>query len=578
MEREYARGMLLKPIKGAAGYPLPAGFNGRLRRPYLWFSGRPLNGHRYTDATGFRYGTMATDISGRAPAYHYLPGYKKFLYARVPAMASPFVATLAVATPVELAWTVATAGTLAIPGVAKTLKVAKFRREVVEPLAVAVARTMKIGHEAGRGHLRVDIPHDFRDNEMATVAIRIPVGWTAEDGDMARVDKIVAKHLQVDELVATWHVHGHKPHVKYALPVKPVAKLSFAEGVELATQTDGGQVAMGAGPRGALVTFDLALESPHLLIAGGSGAGKSELLAFLVGQFMRAGYGVAVLDAKFTSHMWLRRVPGVLYAAEAEELHETLLWLDRELLRRARFVAAGGNPEELVPMVALLEEMNGATNRLRAYWASIKVNGDPAMSPAITALGNLSSMGRELRMHILMAGQSMTAKGTGGAENRENFGARTLARATANQWRMLAPQIKPAPTKRQKPGRWHVVVGDTIREYQAPFMEIKTEPERLIEWATNGTGVSAVDVPAMMAGVVMTRSENTNMASSESVSSGTAVALSDYVQDRPGLTLTQLNNWRQRYAADFPDEVGTRGKAKLYELADLDSFVSQRVT
>src|SRR3982751_1985852 len=61
---------------------------------------------------------------------------------------------------------------------------------------------------------------------------------------------------------------------------------------------------------------------------------------------------------------------------------------------------------------------------------------------------------------------------------------------------MLAPQIKPAPLKKNGPGRWHLVVGDTLLEFQAPFMDIKGQPERLIEWATSGASIP--EVPAMM--------------------------------------------------------------------------------
>jgi hypothetical protein len=333
---------------------------------------------------------------------------------------------------------------------------------------------------------------------------------------------------------------------------------------------------MGRGARGR-VDFDLAMESPHLLLAAGSGAGKSELLAFLVGQFMRRGFGVACLDAKFTSHMWLRRIPGVLYAAESEELHEALIWLDEELLRRARHVASGGNPADLVGLVVVMEEMNSASNRLRAYWRTIKGPGDPMMSPALTALANLASMGRELRMHVLMAGQSLTAKSTGGPEARENFGGRALARATPQQWRMLAPQIKPAPTGRGKPGRWHLVVGERLVEFQAPFMDLKNQLPRLIEWATGGAPVP--DVPAMMAGdvpVMTTTYEDTETPWSETKSSALGISLSDYVAARPGLTLTQLQNWRQRFPEAFPEAVGTRGRASLYDEHDLDLFVLVR--
>jgi hypothetical protein len=225
-----------------------------------------------------------------------------------------------------------------------------------------------------------------------------------------------------------------------------------------------------------------------------------------------------------------------------------------------------------------MEEINGASNRLRAYWRSIKVTGDPAMSPALTALGNLSSMGRELRMHILMAGQSVTAKASGGAENRENFGGRALARATSNQWRMLAPQIKPAPVVRQASGRWHIVVGDTLREFQAPFMDLKEKKTpgavaRLIDWATGG--MPGWDVPAAMLAGGGGGGENVRTPSSEPPTPE-GVSLRLYA-DEAGLDVARLVRWRER-RGDFPVEValGARG-VKLYERDHLRAYVRARL-
>jgi hypothetical protein len=352
-----------------------------------------------------------------------------------------------------------------------------------------------------------------------------------------------------------------------------VATLDFEDMAAVVTPDH--ELAMGGGIRKKLVSFDLALDSPHLAIAAASGAGKSELLAWLMGQFMRRGHGLAVLDAKYVSHMWARRIPGVLYASEDEELHDALVWLDDELRRRARFVAAGGNPETLIPLVAVLEEMTGASNRLRAYWRTIKSQGDPMMSPALTALANLSSMGREMRVHILMAGQSLTAKAAGGVENRENFGGRCLARATANQWKMLAPQIKPAPLKKNGPGRWHLVVGDTLLEFQAPFMDIKGQPERLIEWATSGESIP--DVPAMM----LVGGTGLDQGISDIpvvVHHGSAVmSLRDFAQQND-LDL----GWLRRQIAQRPEapEPALEGpnRTGMYAVEQLEEFVRTRVS
>lgn len=446
-----------------------------------------------------------------------------------------------------------------------------LRRHVIAPLTAVLDPVVRKNSPSGQGLVHVDIPRDFRDREGADIIVRVPMDWTADKADIERVSTIMRQRLAADELVATWTLAGRKPYGKFTMPAKPPAAVDFEAMAAATADMSDAQLLMGAGTRGQLVTFDLAMESPHLILGAGSGAGKSELLAWLVAQFMRRGYGVLVLDAKFVSHMWLRRIPGVLYAAEAEELHEALLWLDGELLRRSRFVASGGDPDTLTPLVAVLEEMNGATNRLRVYWKN--ECGGKGMSPALTALANLSAMGREMRVHILMAGQSATAKASGGAESRESFGARALARATANQWRMLAPQIKPAPLKKNKPGRWHLVIQDSLKEFQAPLCDIKNKAERLIEWATGGAPVP--DVPAMVwggGGGAIARTPSSEAPTPQ------GIGLREYVEQyHPEIELATMIRWRER-RSDFPAPVATgeRGRS-LYDRTDLDLFVLARV-
>lgn len=543
---------------------MPLGFNGRWAWLYRWFSGRPLNGHRYTDATGFRHGTMAVDISGRATAYQLLPGYQRFLVARLPLMAVwPYLA-MAYLAPWRTG--LATLPVLVLAGwrVAVRRRRRAFRRQAVEPVATGVASVLRVRRIDGQGHRVVDIPRDFRDDPEAKITIKLPTDWIAQDGDRAALVKTVATRLSIDELTPSWHLAGAAPYVTLSVPQRPPKKVTLADVRDMAAACPADAPMVGVGARGVLVDMSLALESPHMLINAGSGAGKSEFLAFLVGQLMRHGFGVAVADAKYVSHMWLRKVPGVAYASDSQELHELLIWLDGELFRRARFVAMGGDPATIVPLVAVLEEINTAAGRLRSYWRSIKETGDPAMSPALTALANLASMGREMRLHILMAGQSITAKSTGGPEARESFGIRAFARATTKAWAMLAPQIKPAPVKRSEPGRWHIVVGDTLREFQAPLVDLKV-PEReaeLIEWATSGLPVP--DVSAMIAGFVPTDVVTQQVVQTPRPEGATT--LREYAAEN-GISLGAL---RQRVSRAGLESVGAEGSAKLYRVLDLD--------
>lgn len=578
----------------AESYPLPLGFNGQLAGPYRWFSGRPLNGHRYTDSTGFRYGTMATDLSGRATQYQLLPGYKRFLYARFPIMVAPAAAVAFMVEPEQASVAAFGLATLAAKELDKWRRTRKFRKRVIEPVAAGLSAAMRQKYVDGRGFQWVNIPVDFRDNPEAKITATLPTSWLGEKGDKERMTEVVTSRLNLSEATASWVWGEDGIHrVTWSVPPKPPTLVSFADGLALLDGLDEESVALGAGPRGKLVSMSLAGDSPHGILAAGSGAGKSELLAYIAGQFMRRGYGVLVVDAKYISHMWLRSVPGVAYASEPEEMHNGLMWLDSEVDRRAKFVAMGGDPDSLDPIVAMLEEMSSARNRLDRYWKGIKESGQPALSPALSALANVANMGREVRVHVFMAGQSITAKVTGGPEGRESYSWRGLARATRNQWGMLAPQIKPAPTKRQAPGRWHSVVGDTLTEFQAPFMDLKGKglpggPDeataRLIEWATGG--LPRVDVAALieqwsqdhdfLEGGGGGTNGGTNAQVEAEAPPVRGISLREFAESS-GVELRTLNRWRER-RSDFPTWVAIGGRnTHLFDPDHLRQYVAARL-
>lgn len=567
------------PYAAVGGYPLPLGFNGRLAWIYRWFSGRPLNGHRYTDATGFKYGTMALDVSGHATPYQLLPGALRFLYVRLPIMLTGPAILAAFIWPMIMYYVALGLVLVATWRIDRWQKRSAFRRDVIEPVSAGASAVLRSRRVVGQGHTWVFVPADFRDNPDAVIKIQLPLDWIGQDGDKSALIKVVASKLAIEELTPAWSLHGAVPMVSLHMPPAPPGAVSWLDAIEEADALVDGSLLVGYGPRHKPEIFSLLMESPHLLINGGSGAGKSVFLAWLVAQFMRKGYGVMVLDAKFVSHLWLNRIPGVHYASEAQAIHEALVWLDEELLRRARFVQSAADTDlasaSLVPLVVVLEEINAASNRLRAYWKSIKGPEDPAMSPALTALANLANMGRELRVHILMAGQSLTAKSTGGPEGRESFGGRALGRATSNAWRMLAPQIKPAPVKRGQPGRWHLVVGDTLREFQVPRLELKDSQfmAEVTAWACSGAPVP--DVSAMVAGWAPDPTTTTGNAENPSSGVVEGVSLRDYCLAR-GIDLGRLREAKRSRTSAWPQKVRTGpNRTDLYAWEDLDAFVSQ---
>ncbi|MFB6989692.1 hypothetical protein ACNPQN_42510 [Streptomyces sp. NPDC056297] len=182
------------------------------------------------------------------------------------------------------------------------------------------------------------------------------------------------------------------------------------------------------------------------------------------------GSRVFVLDTKRISHPWANGIDGVTYCAD---IHDQLIAFGMEVRGRTRVADELGidaDPKAIGPrLLILLEEVNATMKQLARYWERIRESGDPKVSPAVDALNEILYMGRQLRMHVLLVAQSATARALGGPEAREQFATRILARYSANAWRMLAPEVHPAPKSTKHHGRAQVVSGGSARETQVLF-------------------------------------------------------------------------------------------------------------
>ncbi|MEU5958721.1 hypothetical protein [Streptomyces sp. NPDC047525] len=167
----------------------------------------------------------------------------------------------------------------------------------------------------------------------------------------------------------------------------------------------------------------------------------------------------------------------------------------RRRVRLADKLGINARPDAIGPrLLILLEEVNATMKQLASYWERTRESGDPKV-PAVDALNEILYMGRQVRMHVLLVAQSATARALGGPEVREQFATRILARYSLNAWRMLAPEVHPAPKSTKHPGRAQVVIGGSASETQVLFF---TDAEAR-EWATTGEGITGKEhgvVPA----------------------------------------------------------------------------------
>ncbi|MEV1040464.1 pRL2-11 [Streptomyces sp. NPDC050204] len=443
-------------------------------------SGRDMDGEQRTDATFLRAGTRVNDgVEGRVGVWSYRPGWQRAA-ARVGAGAVLGGGGWAYRADPEqtlqvLQYGGVTAGGLLVAGGAAHAALTRQRRELmrewIEPLHLALSDPLGIP-VATRPRSYLHIPVNFNDDD-AEIRIDLPVDLKFNE---AGVTEMIVKKLALQGVSFSWKYDGRKPYVTVKKVHRPPSKVVFADQKvrDLVAKVPESAPLIGLTRGQKVVSVDLDAESPHVLVSAGTGGGKSVILRTIASQLIRNGAHAYILDFKRVSHLWARGVPNVNYCRDISDIHDALISLGAEGQRRihaAEKLGEDADPASVGPrIVILLEEINATMKQLTRYWEKIKEKGDPKISPAVDALAEILFMGRAVRMHVLLVAQSATARALGGPEMRENFATRILARYTQNAWRMLVPEVQPAPKSTRHIGRAQVVLGGSAHETQVMFM------------------------------------------------------------------------------------------------------------
>ncbi|MFK0182115.1 pRL2-11 [Streptomyces xanthochromogenes] len=594
-----------------------------------FLAGRPMDGVKRTDATFWRSGTrVLPKVEGHVSRSSYRAGWKRLTFristlaalgtggyqagwvhqdATQEIWANPEPALAALEQPGIAAVSTAAVGTAAY--LALTRKRRELMREWVLPLHEALALPLRLPEQTDpRRYLH--IPRNFSEDD-AVIRVDVP-GRLDFSKDL--VADIITTKLALEGVTFSWHLAGRETYLTVKKTRKPPAKAVFKDPKirEIVAAAKESAPVIGIGSAGRIVTVDLDAESPHILVNASTGGGKSVTLRCIACQMLHHGSLVFVLDTKRISHPWASGLPGVTYCRDIADIHDQLIALGLEGRRRTRVADALGidaDPKDIGPRILiLLEEVNATMKQLARYWEKTRESGDPKVSPAVDALNEILYMGRQLRMHVLLVAQSATARALGGPEVREQFSTRILARYSVNAWRMLAPEVHPAPKSTKHPGRAQVVSGGSARETQILFF---TEAEAR-EWATTGSSpavpraglpgqagpvplhkepadpLPALSVPGTAPDIEAPVAEPspapalepdatpaTSMVTPADVDDQ-AVGLREAAEHHlPGITLAALHFARANDPA-FPDLVDKRGAAFLYRVGDLKRWARNR--
>lgn len=584
-------------LYGAAGLVFALVFRRALWR---FLTGLEMTGRPRTNHTAFHRGDKVLHVSGRAGRWGRL-SYAERSLIRLLTAGLIGLAVYGWFTDRTLTGRIAVAVAVAVILAVAAIEYRKIRRwhhrrKYVLPLHAALAPVLGVDLST-RPESWLSVPLGFNSGDGKPVTVKLPRGFTGES--RKAVESIVRSKLGISEFNAEFRLIG-APTAEFRKAPRPPSKVMLDDVRELVDQAPAGSPLVGLGTRGVPVSVDLDAESPHVLVSAGSGGGKSVLLRFLLAQGLHNGGIGLILDVKRVSQAWARGLPNVHYCRSIETIHEALLWAKAEVDRRYDLIDDGADTSGNVDHVdvgprlfILAEEMNATINRLQAYWKEIKEKSDPATSPAVQALGDVLFMGRAGKVHVLAVAQMMTARTLGGPEARENFATRILARYTVNNWKMLCPEVWPAPKSSRHAGRAQVVIAGQARETQVAF----TTPDEARQLSVSG---QVAEFPAYGSPVVSTQTQTQQTGSpvdhgpesptrpSEAEAGPRSLHLVTESEPAPvGLSeavtlgaLSEVTLEAARVARkrdpEFPQPVGKRGTELLYRPGDLTRWERNR--
>ena len=572
-----------------------------------YVSGRLLVGQERTDATFARDGRrQPLDVAGESSRWVYLARWKRAavrlaVLLSIAGLANIFVPVITMTVGLVLATVTAVWGAW---GCVEHARMREHTRTYLRPLHAALS--VVVDPPASRPQDWLRVPVDFKTREGAEIRIELPAAAT---GDVVtQIVKITKEKLGLDsESRQSRSLAGNRPYVTLREPVRPPRSVGLADIMPFIEQAPGHRPVIGLAAGNKPFDFNLRTESPHVMVVGGTGAGKSTLTSSAFAQGLSKGALGIIIDYKRISHTWAYGLPNVEYQRSIESIHDCLVRLHVELERRTRVYESNVDINGEIPesvsvgprIVVLLEEMNATLAALRTFWEQTREKDDPKKSPAIDAFFALTFMSRAVDINMYSVAQMGTVRAFGGSpEGRENFGIRCLARYSPQAWKMLS-NIWPMPKNSRIPGRWQIVAADEVTEVQVARVtaaELRDLAQRGIPaWRRSTTINEHVSEPnashdpdclgqqgeTVLAEPVDTHSP-ADSHDSEHVSGDVSdqivlVSLREAVDNNfvEGLSLAALRRASNR-DAEFPEPSGKRGQQNLYSVASLTKWVRNR--
>ncbi|SKZ02806.1 cell division protein FtsK [Mycobacteroides abscessus subsp. bolletii] len=174
-------------------------------------------------------------------------------------------------------------------------------------------------------------------------------------------------------------------------------------------------IGLGIDEFGQTVVWKLDSDgTPHGIIFGATGGGKSSAIATIITEAAAAGLCIIIADFKGDNeYNRFRTWPGVhLVAQDFYSCLRAIAYAEELMnLRRSGGAAPKGGPSPRVGILLIVDEVAAGMEAIKQLWPRLKADNPkmPKEPPTVTSYGNILRLGRSLRENVFNATQRATA-------------------------------------------------------------------------------------------------------------------------------------------------------------------------
>lgn len=230
-------------------------------------------------------------------------------------------------------------------------------------------------------------------------------------------------------------------------------------------------------------------DQAHGMVTGETGKGKTVVILGIVMYLAAHGWRIWGIDGKRIELLGLREYPNVELIAGRIDHQARVVRAVYELMqeRMEAYESRRVRLNDFEPVLFVVDEFKTFRNALLAWYRSVKPKGAASTPVTLTEFSDIVSLGRKLRIHLLIGLQRPDAEFLTG-DMRDNFGFRvSLGKLSPEGAKMMWQSFVtgttvPVNAKGRGMARNKLGTPVELQTYWTPDPE-QTDPENPAEWA-----------------------------------------------------------------------------------------------